>query len=366
MMRWPREPCPPGTLDAFPSPLKTTRQPPPLPHCQQPATSLPLGGGFHPRSANRTWQRSLDLIYNASLGTWMEKPPLSTAQPLPTISEHSSLILDDLSADQGDLPSGTSLNASSAPATSAPEFLSDSEGWSMDNSSDMSSDDNARDKSRTSSNWQTNIRQHRNPLLDSMADDINGIMFGLEKDEDMIHICQALLQSMKSASGSVKAFQHVIIRMLNTLLNENLFITTMPSMKALRDLQATLLTHQHVGSSMCGVASGGNSKHPLNTTHSPSNKSQNDPNSNLSSPMQQPPHVSGVAADNLGVGSSNLSHMTNLPASWSHDATQKTRTPSRRQCRRASAEAKKGTTPDHVPPCHMEQTLSEENITGPR
>jgi len=32
-------------------------------------------------------------------------------------------------------------------------------------------------------------------------------------------------------------------RMLNTLLNENLFIPSAPSMIALRELQATLLTH---------------------------------------------------------------------------------------------------------------------------
>ena len=181
---------------------------------------------------------------------------------MPSISEHSSPIPDDLSADQGDLPSGTFLNAFSAPVPLAPELLSESEGWNTDNSSDMSSDDNpllfdkARDKSRASSNWQTNIRQHGNPLLDSMADDINGIMFGLEEDEDMIHLRQVLLHSMKSAPGSVEAFQHAIIHMLNTLLNENLFITTMLSMKALRDLQATLLTHQHVGSSMRHEAEG--------------------------------------------------------------------------------------------------------------
>ena len=70
----------------------------------------------------------------------------------------------------------------------------------MDNSSDLSSDDsphlfnNARDKSHAISNWQTNICQHRNPLLDSIADDINGIIFSLEEDEDMIHLCQMLLQ----------------------------------------------------------------------------------------------------------------------------------------------------------------------------
>jgi len=67
----------------------------------------------------------------------MENLLLPTAQPLPLISEHSLPILDDLLADQGDLPSDTSLNA-----FSAPEILSDSESWSMDNSSDLSSDDN--------------------------------------------------------------------------------------------------------------------------------------------------------------------------------------------------------------------------------
>jgi len=345
---------PSGDLGCIPKPsqhYEATPAPSPLPTTShQPSP----GRGSNPRSTNRTWRRSPDLIYNAPSDTWTEKPSLPTAQPLPSISEHSLPIPDDLSADQGDLPSGTFLNASSAPVPLAPELLSESEGWNMDNSSDMSSDDNpllfdkARDKSHASSNWQTNIRQHRNPLLDSMADDINGIMFSLEEDEDMIHLRQALLHSMKSAPGSVEAFQHAIIHMLNTLLNENLFITTMSSMKALRDLQATLLTHQRVGSSMRGVASGGNSKHPLNTTHSPSNKSQSDPNPNPSSPMQQPPHVNGVAADDLGIGSSNLSHVTSEKIG--DHTTQNTRTCSRRQRRRASAEAKKGTMPDCVPP----------------
>ena len=183
----------------------------------------------------------------------MEKPLLPIAQPLPMISEHSSPILDNLLGDQGDLSSGTSLNTSSAPALSAPEILSDSESWSMDNSSDLSSDNNpclfndTQDKSHTTSNWQTNIHQHRNPLLNPMVDDINGIIFGLEEDEDMIHLCQMLLHSMNRAPDSIEAFQHAIICMLNTILNENLFIPTMPSMNALWDLQATLLTHQHIG-----------------------------------------------------------------------------------------------------------------------
>jgi len=46
--------------------------------------------------------------------------------------------------------------------------------------------------------------------------------------------------------------------------------------------------------------------------------------------------------------------------------TQKTRTRSRQQYRRASAEAKKGTTSDDIPPHHTEQTLSEKSIAGPR
>ena len=186
---------------------------------------------------------------------------------------------------------------------------------------DLSSDDNprlfndARDKSRATSNWQTNIRQHRNPLLDSMADDINSTIFGLDEDKDMIHLHQMLLYSINRAPDSVKAFQYAIIHMLNTLLNEKLFIPTMPSMNALRELQATLFTHPRVGSSMRGIASGGDSKYPLNTMahhmqNSPVSSAHDPPNPNPSSPMQQPPHVSGVAADNLGVGTSTPSHVT--------------------------------------------------------
>jgi len=105
----------------------------------------------------------------------------------------------------------------------------------MDNSLNLSSDDNphlfndAQDKSRAASNWQTNIHRHRNPLLYSMADNINGIIFGLEEDENMIHLHQTLLHSMNRVPDSLEAFQHAIICMLNTLLNENLFIPTMPS-----------------------------------------------------------------------------------------------------------------------------------------
>jgi len=203
-----------------------------------------------------------------------------------------------------------------------------------------------------------------------MADDINGIIFGLEEDEDMIYLCQTLLYSINRALDSVEAFQHAIIRMLNTLLNENLFIPTMPSMNALRELQAMLLTHPRVGSSMCGVASGGDSKYPLNTmTHhmqnSPASSAHDPPNLNPSSPMQQPPHVSRVVADNLGVGTSTSSHVTSEKIG--DHMTQKTWTHSRWQRRRASAKAKKkGTMSDDVPPCHTEQTLSEESIARPR
>ena len=105
-------------------------------------------------------------------------------------------------------------------------------------------------------------------------------------------------------------------------------------MNALRDLQATLLTHQHIGSSMHGVASGGDSKHPLNTMvhhvqNLPVSFARDPSNPNPSSPMQQPPHMSGVAADDLGVGTSNPSHVTSEKIG--DYMTQKTQTHSRRQ-----------------------------------
>ena len=126
----------------------------------------------------------------------------------------------------------------------------------------------------------------------------------------MIHLRRSLLDSMSNAPDSVQAFQHAIIRMLNTLLNENLFIPSAPSMIALRELQATLLTHACVGDSMRFVASGENPNYPLNTTHFPSSKSPSDSTADPSGPMQQPPHVSGAAADDPGVGTSTPSHVT--------------------------------------------------------
>jgi hypothetical protein len=151
---------------------------------------------------------------------------------------------------------------------------------------------------------------------------------------------------MNNAPDSVKAFQHAIIRMLSCLLNEDLFIPSIPSMDALRELQATLLTHGRVGVSMRHVASGGHSKHPLNTTHSPSTVSPSDPRSNPSGLTHRPPHVSGVEADDLGVGMSNPSHVTSEKAG--DHMTQKTRKRSRRQRRRANAETNKETTSESL------------------
>jgi len=161
--------------------------------------------------------------------------------------------------------------------------------------------------------------------LDSLADDINGIIFGLEEDEDMIHLRQSLLDSMSNAPDSIQAFQHAIIHMLNTLLNENLFIPSTPSMIALCELQATLLTHACIDDSMHYVASGENSNYPLNTTHFPSSKSPSDPITDPSGPMQQPSYMSGTVADNPGIDTSTPSHVTN-------HVTQKTRKCSRWQC----------------------------------
>ena len=116
---------------------------------------------------------------------------------MPSIRECSSLILDNIPADLGDLPDGTSSNASVAPEASTTETFDGSDGWHMDDSSDLSSDDkypsnrlfdDAQDKLHASSNWQTHKHPQDNPLLDSLADNINGIIFGLEEDEDIIHI----------------------------------------------------------------------------------------------------------------------------------------------------------------------------------
>ena len=94
---------------------------------------------------------------------------------------------------------------------------------------------------------------------------------------------------MSNAPDSVQAFQHAIIHMLNTLLNENLFIPSAPSMIALGELQTTLLTHARVGNSMRHVASCKNSNYLLNTSHFPLSKSLSDSIADPSGPMQQPP-----------------------------------------------------------------------------
>jgi len=214
---------------------------------------------------------------------------------MPLIREYSSPILDNIPADLGDLPDGTSLNAPIAPEAPTTETFDGSDGWHTDDSLDLSSDneypsnrlfDDARDKL---SNWQTHKCPQDNPLLDFLVDNINRIIFGLEEDEDMIHLRRSLLDSMSNAPDSVQAFQHMIIRMLNTLLNENLFISSAPSMIALRELQATLLTHACVGDSMCFVASGKNPNYLLNTTHFPSSKSPSDPTADPSAMPPPPP-----------------------------------------------------------------------------
>jgi len=281
---------------------------------------------------------------------------------MPLIREYSSPILDNIPADLGDLSDGTSLNTLVAPEAPTTETFDGSDGWHMDDSLDLSSDDeypsnclfdDAWDKLHASSNWQTHKHPQDNPLLDFLADDINGIIFGLEEDEDMIHLRRSLLDSMSNAPDSIQAFQHVIICMLNTLLNENLFIPSTPSMIALQELQATLLTHAHVGDSMRFVASGENPNYLLNTTHFPSSKSPSDPTADPSGPMQQPPHVSGALADDPGVGTSTPSHVI-----------QKTRKRSRQQRRWANAETKIETQSEYLSILHGADTV-EERITGP-
>ena len=174
----------------------------------------------------------------------------------------------------------------------------------------------------------------------------------------MIHLRWSLLDSMSNAPDSVQAFRHTIIRMLNTLLNENLFIPSAPSMIALWELQATLLTHACVGDSMCFVASGENPNYPLNTTHFPSSKSPSDPTADPSGLMQQPPHMSRAAADDPGVGTSTPSHVT------SH-VTQKTRKRSRWQHRWVNTETKIGTQSEYLSILHRADTV-EEHIAGLR
>ena len=333
-----------------PSPLLTT------------SSHLPPSGGFNPRTAYHLWCLPLDYVYDVSLDTWKERFSLLPTQPMPSIRECSSLILDNIPADLGDLPDGTSSNtpvASEAPTT---ETFDGSDGWCTDDSSDLSSDDeypsnhlfdNTWVKSHASSNWQTHKRPQDNPLLDSLADNINGIIFGLEEDKDMIHLRWSLLDSMSNAPDSIQAFQHTIIRMLNTLLNENLFISSAPSMIAPCELQATLLTHAHIGNSMCYVASGENSNYPLNTTYFPSFKSPSDTIADPSGLMQQPPHMSRTAADDPGAGTSTLSHVT-----------QKTRKCSWRQHWQASTETKKETRSESLLLLHGADTV-EERIAGP-
>jgi len=157
----------------------------------------PPSGGFNPRTAYRSWRPSSDYAYDVSLGTWKEREPLLPTQTMPSIKECSSLILDNIPDNLGDLPDGTSLNTPVAPEAPTTETFDGSDGWHMDDSSDLSSDDEypsnclfhgARDNLHALSNWQTHKHPQDNPLLDSLADDINGIIFSLEEDEDMIHL----------------------------------------------------------------------------------------------------------------------------------------------------------------------------------
>jgi len=106
------------------------------------------------------------------------------------------------------------------------------------------------------------------------------------------------------------------------------------------------------------VASGENSNYPLNTTHFPSSKSPSDPIADPPGLMQQPPHVSGTVADDLGVDTSTPSHVTN-------HGTQKTRKCSRQQHRRASAETKIETQSESLLLLHRADTV-EERIAGPQ
>jgi len=150
----------------------------------------PPSGGFNSRTAYPSWCLFSDYAYDVSSGTWKKKFPLLPTQPMPLIREYSSLILDNIPADLGDLPDGTSLNAPVAPEAPTTETFDGSDGWHTEDSPDLLSDDeypsnrlfdDAQDKSHTSSNWQTHKRPQDNPLLDFLADNINGIIFSLEE-----------------------------------------------------------------------------------------------------------------------------------------------------------------------------------------
>jgi len=362
-MRPPKEPCSLWSMDAFPSPLKTMRPPQPLPHCSQwAAIHLPLV----------VLTPELLITHGACLQTMCMMYPRAhgrrgslSFQPNPChwleSVAHQSLTIYQLILEIYLIVPPQTLPLPLKPQPLRPLMAR------MDDSSDLSSDDeypsnclfdDAWDKSCASSNWQTYKCPQDNPLLDSLVDDINGIIFSLEEDEDIIHLRQSLLNSMSNASDSIQVFQHVIIRMLSTLLNENLFIPSAPSMIALHELQATQLTHTYIGNSIRYVASGEYSNYLLNTTHFPSSKSPSDPIADPSGPMQQPPHVSGTVADDPGVGTSTPSHVTN-------HVTQKTRKHSRWQHWWASAKTKKETQSESLSPLHGADTI-EKHIARPQ
>jgi len=99
------------------------------------------------------------------------------------------------------------------------------------------------------------------------------------------------------------------------------------------------------------VASGENSNYPLNTTHFLLSQSPSDP---IRSDAAAPTYVNGTVADDPGVGTSTLSHVT-------IHVTQKTRKCSRR----ASAETKKETQSESLSLLHRADTV-EKHITRPR
>jgi hypothetical protein len=156
--------------------------------------------------------------------------------------------------------------------------------------------------------WRSRIRPPTNPLLDGLADDLNALTFGLEDSDDeygpQLGLRNAFMEHFRVAPESTTAIQCAMLRLLNRLLNDDLFVRSIDSLNALRELQATLITHPRVGGAIRGI---------IYTEERASryfSELQEDPpivqDPSPSGVHMQPPHVSGAACAQPAVVESTI------------------------------------------------------------